>query len=437
MMDSGIRTKTGGGYIVDEDYQPLWSSYQEDSRYFDKPLIANVTISEIAFYDIETNQSVSNVLNLGSYTIATTGNIGAVYYGYNNHRSPYTTQDALKVPKITDTSIYGDGNTAQVQMVIKLKYQSGSVTEYYDLSVRVNITRELSIMENEIADPVRDAQSFNVKNEFTIELALYRGTSQIGESTIVTRSNTGRSVARTEYISISQQFGINVKLGNRLEITPLDNNATFYYITNYGSSNKLEGKGNFTISQINNDVIYVEDSSLLESGYHYNVRKYYVVNIDFDDDPSTIFSYRVSKNYDVTGYFYTLNRARPDDTVMNTLNATKSGSTITSSFAQWYGSFTMTTANDQLEAVNSSTNKSNYLTYLTFTLDTTSDPNASGNATITDRGVITYQPGFTLYDYINVVIRMRVSGADRTFNTTDDTFIVMDTLSLSWARDYN
>ena len=467
MMDSGIREKTGGGYIVDEDYQPSWSSYQEDSRYFDKPLIANVTISEIAFYDIETNQSVSNVLNLGSYTIATTGNIGAVYNGYNNHRSPYTTQDALKVPKITDTSIYGDGNTAQVQMVIKLKYQTGSVTEYYDLSVRVNITRELSIMENEIADPVRDAQSFNVKNEFTImsggtdvknkttiindtlevlinarsetsfELALYRGASQVGQSTIVTRSNTGRSVARTEYISISQQFGINVKSGDRLEITPLDNNASFYYITNNGRNNKLEGEGSFTISRITDDVIYVEDSSLLESGYHYNVRKYYVVNIDFDGNTSTIFSYRVSKNYDVTGYFYTLNRARPDDPVMNTLNATKSGSTITSSFAQWYGSFTMTTANDQLEAVNSSTNKSNYLTYLTFTLDTTSDPNASGNATITDRGVITYQPGFTLYDYINVVIRMRVSGADRAFNTTDDTFIVMDTLSLSWARDYN
>src|SRR5699024_3255924 len=117
------------------------------------------------------------------------------------------------------------------------------------------------------------AQSFNVKNEFTIqsggidvknkttiindtlevlinarsetsfELALYRGTSQVGESTIVTRSNTGRSVARTEYISISQQFGINVKSGDRLEITPLDNNATFYYITNNGRNNKLEGEG--------------------------------------------------------------------------------------------------------------------------------------------------------------------------------------------------
>ena len=122
---------------------------------------------------------------------------------------------------------------------------------------------------------------------------------------------------------------------------------------------------------------------------------------------------------------------------MNTLNATKYGSTITSSFAQWNSSFTMTTANSQLVPVDSEVYKTSYLNYLTFTLDTISDPNASGNATITNRGVITYQSGFTIYDYINVVIRMRVSGADRQFNSDDDTYIVMDTLSLSWSQDYN
>ena len=478
---SGIKERPGGGYTVDASSQPLWSSYQEDSQYFDIPLISNVTVAEISFYDIDTNQSVSEIINLedDDFTIATTGDIGAVYNGYDNHRSPYTTDTgALKVPKITDTSIYGDSNTAQVQMVIKLKYQVGEdtdadkIVEYYDLSVRVNITRELSIMEDEAKEAVRDAQAFNVKDEFTITsnsaniendatfindtlevlvnarsetsftLRLYEseGGAQIGEDVIVSRSNTGRSVARTEYISISQQFGINVEAGNYLEVIPLDSNATFYYITNTGTTiknNKLKGEGGFTISAITSDAIYVENSTLLESGYYYNVRKYYVVNIDFDDNPNTIFSYRVSKNYDVTGYFYTLNRARPGDTVMNTLNATKFGSTITSSFAQWNSSFTMTTANSQLVPVDSEVYKTSYLNYLTFTLDTISDPNASGNATITNRGVITYQSGFTIYDYINVVIRMRVSGADRQFNSDDDTYIVMDTLSLSWSRDYN
>ena len=95
----------------------------------------------------------------------------------------------------------------------------------------------------------------------------------------------------------------------------------------------------------------------------------------------------------------------------------------------------MTTANADLEGVLDNS-KNNYLNYLEFIIDTASDPNASGNASIDDNGTITYNDNFTYNEYIRVVVRMRVSGADRTFKTEDDTFIEMDTLRLGWDKNY-
>ena len=84
----------------------------------------------------------------------------------------------------------------------------------------------------------------------------------------------------------------------------------------------------------------------------------------------------------------------------------------------------------------------NYINYLTFTIDTTADPNASGNATIDNSsGTITYNSQFNESEYLRIVIRMKVSGLDRNISVDDDETvnktIVMDTLRLGWDKDYN
>lgn len=457
---------TSTGYTIDPDEQAKWTSYQEDSQYLDIPLIAGVTITEIAFYDPETNELVSEIIDLSdnnnTYTIATSEN--GVYNGYKP-RDPYNREENLSelktVPRITKTDIYADGNTAQVQMVIRLKYENGNNTEYYDLSSRVSIIREVSIMQA-TNNAIRDGVAFEVADEFNIsspsltagvettftndtlevlinagsetsfELRLYDGSNLLAERVVTDRSNTGRSVARTVYYSISQLLGINVMAGYRLQITPLDNNATFYYITNeVGDIVNNVGTG-FTIEQIVNDAIYIEDASLLETGNYHSVEKYYIANVMVGGNT---YSYQTSKTYFVTGYYYTL--ARTDNSIiMNRLEVTDTDGQKTSTFSQWNSAFTMTYAGLNGEALLIEDEKSNYTDYLVFSLDA-SDPLASGNASVNSDGTITYGQGFTRYDYINIAIRMRVSGADRSFNTQDDTFILMETLSLSWAQDYN
>lgn len=502
---NGIETnKNGEGYSLDPEKYSLWPEWQDYQKqgYFDVPLIKYVTVDSINFYDFNNEQVVTNKIDLSSksYTLATTSS--GTFNGYDNHRDINSISNPLVIPRIIKTDLFGDSNTAEVQMVIRLKYEKGEgdeqVIEYYDLSSKVTIVRDVTITSNEESVPVRDGVPFKLggttgetNGEFNITVAgatvntdsenvsfindtlevlvkANRSTSfqlemQRGDTTYtapVSLSN-GRTVARTEYISISQQFGINVQVGDTVRIIPSDNNAEFYYITNNGNgivNNHYTVKqdnnvysivgGDITISTITNDVVYIEDSSLIDnSNHYYSVRKYYVLSLTIGEGEDAInYTYRISKNYNVIGYFYNLQRAVPGDMIMNYLTVKTDGDgNKYSSFADWYDSFTMTTADSNLGNVSTtstSTSKGNYINYLTFTIDTTADPNASGNATIDNSsGTITYNSQFNESEYLRIVIRMKVSGLDRNISVDDDETvnktIVMDTLRLGWDKDYN
>lgn len=482
---AGIRTNSMGGYTTDDDnIQVTWPSWNEyvSLGYFSVPIINYVTVDSISFYDSEDN-IVADTINLSerSYTLATSSTTdGKTFNGFTDYmRDVYTSSTAsLKMPKLKNTDLYSDSNTASVDMVIRLKYQYIDTVEYYDLIVPITVVRDVIVTSNTVA-PVRDGVIFDVSNQFNIsvssgeipttsyindtlevlvngnstanfQLYLIRDGEQLGDGASVSLTN-GNASARTQYISISQRLGRNVHIDDEIRIVPQDSNAEFYYITNSGidvinnhyivavdddgylktdasgnhfvvsySNPASETAVNITIREIINDVIYVEDSSLLESGHYYRVTKYYVISLDD-------YTYRISKNYIVTGYFFTLQKAVPGDTLMYYLNRAEEGST---DFNTWAESFEMMIANANLTGVSSGVSKGEYLKYLNFTIDSTTVSGASGNATINEDGDIIYGDLFRDDEFLGIMVSMRVSGVDREIGTDDDSTLDLDILRL-------
>ncbi len=516
----GISQKEkGGGYeITNTEDQNKWPNYNEDISYFEVPMLNYVTVDSIMFYDMDDNAIIKNAIEptkIGTesgYTLATTTSSSgeesgmAIYNGLgtnNTGRLPYENPGEDKnnlvdgqqylpfqVPRITDTSLFEDSNTAQAQMVVRLKYKKDTTIEYYDLKVNVTITREVTIMSNEGASPVRDGVGFNLSGEFEVtsggdkldskkvtylndtlevlvnggqstsfEMYLYRDDSLYNNTpAIVDISNTGNSWARTEYISISQYLRTNVQLGDEIQIVPRDQNATFYYVYNNGASAtyyqyqvfaKADGslaikqagrpniECNILIREIAQDVIYVENASLLEARNYYNVRKYYIVSVNFGGSGSaTPFNYRVSKNYYVTGRYFMLQRNYTAQDIIPSINCTEYQGQRISLLAQWSGTayFSLHYATSELQPDTTNTiGLSSAASVLTFTLDATDG--ASGNAEVSDNGTITFYNSFTYDQYVKIIIRMKVSGADREISD-DGGLVTLGTLKLRWKEKF-
>ena len=401
---------------------------------------------------------------------------------------------AFQVPRFYDTTLFGTGDTAELSMVIRLKYKNGNTEEYYDLVANVTIYREVSIVASTESAPVRDGMSFGVANEFvitsggeqltdnnkvsfindtlevlisaqqstTFALNLYRDNRLVNSTpAVVTLDNLGRNYARTEYISLSSYLGINVQKDDQIEIIPRDEFATFYYVTNTSNGTIVNNRkapissgsgyivnGRFTISAIKNDIVYVEHANLLSNNY-YNVTKSYIVSIIFDGTTNQPFNYRVSKEYDVTGVFYSMLSAS-SDTTMNVLRVDdRNASPLITSYINWAqyamiftkatdGDFTLEEANirgDGTSTTDLPDDVDNVTDILTFSLDRTEG--GSGNASIDEDGTITYNSYFEYGEYLRVIVRMKVSGTDRNI-TVDDGCGTRNLgyLRLGWYQDY-
>ena len=432
-----------------------------------------------------------------AYSLAT-GNeqLGGVFNGYDRNRSVYarptngggssSSSDAFlpfRMPRVSETDIFASTDTAQAQMVITLKYEKDGVVELYDLKLNIVVNRELNILESSQEAPIRDGVAFEVASQFDVsssydsatsgqindatfindtlevlvaeqtenvefEMTLYRNDEAVNEEpAVVTLNNLGNSFAKTQYISISYYIGTNVLAGDSLEITLNQGQGTqFFYITNSNGNivnnnfvlNQNESD-RFTISAFTRDIAYVENASLLEPRGYHTLTKYYIVQPfkTSDGNADTAYSYRVSRNYRLTGYYYQLNKAYTDPPIMPELTSTDGGET--SSFFQWNSAFNMMYSdNYNFDSLSSADNKGEYINYLTFSLDDTSG--GSGNAEIDSTGKITYRDAYDVQEYIVIIVNMRVSGPDRQFSSGDDTFINMtmdNPLRLRWKEDYH
>ena len=218
----------------------------------------------------------------------------------------------------------------------------------------------------------------------------------------------------------------------------------FFYITtdDIKGNTSLENDLTFKISVIEEDAIYVENASLLSSTGYYGVTKYYILRTDFSvenqvesTENENYFHYRATRNYIVTGIVYQLQRDYSRE-IAFTLSKSEEEQEVTS----WSnGSFTLYQGEVKTSSIEigNTVDVANISEYMKYSLDLEKDSNVTltmGQATITSEGGITLVKDFEEDQYIKVVIKMGVSGADRQIGGTDTTYLILDTLNLALTR---
>lgn len=501
-------TDVKGGYELASEY--IMSSSDQEYLNINNLMLKYITVENISFYDqdnptepltfyndentevsaLTPTSSETSDANANGYHLATARNgMDGFYYGMtaNELRGVYTKpedQEAsdvssladedkqteyykpFQVPRFTNTDIFANSNTANVTMVITLKYNDGNTIEYYDCPISVELIREITIKENDNI-VVRDGNPQSVKAGFTIngsdittedlgmttsfindtlEVMVKNNSSLTFEmmltreddssiSTSVTVSNTGTNFFKTHYISLSQYFGLNVQVGDKVTLKVNDlNGASFYYITGDASTSftysSTSDSNVFSIGEIENDVIYIDDASMLDPNMYYTTTKYYIINIKINN---VSYMYRVSKLYYVTGYYYQLGRNYITEIAYNLNN----GDT---ELADWLSKNAPSPIYLYQAAVNSgdiipieSETIGPNATILKFSIDPIDG--ASGKAKIDNTGKITVTDvNFGVDQYIKVNIYMGVCGNDRKIGGSDTTYILLGSVRLGLAR---
>ncbi len=453
-----------------------------DKDYLLLPKLATISIDTIKFYNPDTGEELETLTKPNAESDFATAESGTAFFHGITNRGVYTktatdeggnpvdqTDKLWYVPRLSNTDIFAGTNTADITLVITLKYSTSGMTEYYDCHVNVNLIRALAINQVEATKIAQDAQAIRLNQQFevpyvkvdggvqvegdyvadgkatfindtievlvdenntaTFEMTLSRSGSQISSAS-VTLQNAGRPYAKTSYISLSQYFGVNVQAGDEVKIT-YSNNASFFYITTDNAKGTISGT-QFTIGAITNDYVYVENQALLGEVGYYNVRKYYIMNCVID---GSVYSYQVSRDYVVTGYYYTMVQEYITE-IGFAMNPT--GSSVT--LANWKGdAFTLRSAeyvNGSVRVANDNLDAGNLMEYSIDNTTGTISGMTIGSATIDNNsGTITLGNNFNENQYIKVVLHMAVSGANRILAKDGDaSYYYLGTLNLSTKR---
>ena len=495
---------SGGGYTLKtsgsgDDTKNLYSMSDTDLTYLNinNLMLKYITVESISFYDEDTLEILAfngteteltptfaenvNEGTTNGYHLATINTLSGSYNGlneaYDEQRAGYTnpsqesTEEStelyipFQVPRFTDTSIFASSNTANIRMVITLKYENNGQTEYYDCPINVQLTREIELQDNNIA--VRDGEAFSVSQAFNVTSASQIDTTitptyindtlevmvksnlsttftisltRDGETYSVdfTQRNIGMTYDKTYYISLSQQLGINVQANDTITIIPQDNNYVgFYYISGNGADTQYLQTANgtndisITISTITNDTIFIDDASMLANGKYYRAEKYYIAQVELGGQS---YSYRVSNNYFVTGKYYSIGKSYAGEFAYALQNNDETS--LTSWLNKSYG-LTLNSAqisNGGVSVGNPFGNDQINSDFLNFSIDPTTGSGATGRATIDNNGSITISD-FGRDEYIRVIINMAVSGQDRDITkNADATFIELGDVQLGAVR---
>ena len=295
------------GYDLDNSDYTMSSS---DREYLDldELMLDNISVESVSFYDLNNSQKAiceieptsTNTLTSGEegqttsstvYRLATArAGTEAFYNPQDFLRGGYSSPDVtsgeeetpefepFQVPRFENTDIFKGGNKASLSMAIRLKYvNSNNKEEYFDCTVKVEITREISIDSS--YKVVKDDEGFNVSNLITVsvngiektedvtylsdtlemkipansstsfEMILKRGDEEIARTSF-SQGNTGVSYNKTYFISLSEKFGVNVKEGDKVEIIKTNSSDSTEFIYN-GSSGVQE----FTIDKTMSDTL--------------------------------------------------------------------------------------------------------------------------------------------------------------------------------------
>ena len=326
-------------------------------------------------------------------------------------------------------------------------------------------------------------------------ISLTRDNETIVSDVSVSRSNYD-SYDKTTYLSISSLLNTSVQSGDTITISNANGNATFYYIypnnqtqsgeeyTGYRGGSKgiltftdsdangiLDGEETieFKIQAITNDYIYVENAQRLSgSNSYYTVDKYYIAQVDKDANSQTdnSLNYRVSHRYYVTGRYYSMSGATTDQIIRKLINSSPDDNAIYTDLTDWTphvdvdgetqtnpnAVLTLRDADVDNTTVSNGSVKGFDKDYIWFMIDPLGG-NGSGNVSINndysnrsadDYGRITYESNYSYDQYIEIVFRVVVSGADRDISTLDNGYDVgnvnisyeLGSILVGWASNF-
>ena len=468
-------------------------------KYYNKPAFIETTISGIKLTSLDGKKlgtATQPSYNFTSDVIAKFATSDTGYFKHQNDdaknigRSAYgelseeAKANLWRLPRL-DGSVFGESDSAQVKLVITLKYNN----EIFEVPLVVTVEREIEMsIKNEIgvvvdgeAFALADYITFKTKEEGktatvtylndTLEVVVEAG--YIGKFTLtkgdVTKTfeinNTTRTVPTTYFVSISSKFGM-IEKDNAFTISGVENITDMYYFTNDGDDEKIiyrkrvdtsqipsvtieTGDKNFTISEITHDVICLDHKSWLENDMYQNFTKYYIAQVEIKDasatgsEPATVaegattFRYRISRTYPVVGkYFSLVKNGTGIQAVINQSGWTGTSTSI--SMSAWLGdeedpAYNIYKANFDDETntiINGDNNGLGDTDYLKFEI-LEEESSFVGNATIDSSNNLVLTKALAANEYIVVRVSMRVSGLDRKIGTGDDSFITLGTLRLA------
>lgn len=229
---------------------------EKSQEYLKLPNFQYVKIYGITYYynnggsliEVGTSSYASNARYL-----ATDDNLSHAGNTPGGNNSIYKNADnvSLNLPTISQgqTWIYGNANQVALTMVVRLKYEEGSNTEYFDISQDITLSKTTQISEqnNLVADNVE----FDLKNYINVT----NGTADVSSYTIYddtlavavkpnsrttfdlvygnkrvsySLNNANYGWEKLYYISLSERFD-TVFTNGEVTIIPKDENAKFYY----------------------------------------------------------------------------------------------------------------------------------------------------------------------------------------------------------------
>lgn len=440
------------------------------------------------------------------YDLATTTTQNAFFNGLEDKiREPFISgtsenefgsevQQAIQVPSFAG-EVYANSTETDMILVIRLKYEKGDTVEYTDLQTTVTVVREVQIVEIDkvVADGEGIALSsvFNVtdgqgtalttsylndtlellikaKSTARFNISLTRDNATIVSDVSVSRSNHD-SYDKTTYLSISSLLNTSVQSGDKITISNANGNATFYYITDSNAIGNLNSEITFNIQAITNDYIYIENAQRLSgSNSYYTIDKYYIAQVDKgEDSEDNTLNYRVSHRYYVTGKYYSMSGATTDQIIRKLINSNSPSTTdIYTDLSAWTPRVDgeTQTNNDAVltlrdAAVDNTTVSNgrvkgfdkNYIWFMIDPLGGSGSGDVSINNDYSKRndtnysyGRITYGSNYTYDQYIEIVFRVVVSGADRNISTLDNGYDVgnvnisyeLGSILVGWAEDF-
>ena len=408
---------------------------QSSKDYLQKPAFIDVSIDSIQITDASGKEIGVAAVSPPEQTstFMTSDEINWGDYTGRGQNTDYCWQ----MPRLPG-DIFGSSASAQVRLLITFVYKKDDTTaaEIYTCPVTATVYREVQITGVEGTNNVVDGTLFNVANQFVVTsngdgiaptfyndtleiLASPSGTpsftmtlkdsegATIKEDVSVSLPRNNSTESTTQYISLSQYFGVNVVDGYTVEISAEDDINAFYYMTGDASADS-EVVDSFTIAAITKDCIYLEKASLLAGG-NASVTKYYIASCTID---KTAFNYQVSRTYSVRGVYSGFSQGYTGF-VGNTI-IQPNGETIEIPFANWAGgAFTFNGSsvseptNLRFEIVEEA---GAVIGIASFKKDANNNPTSTLVLTKT----------LAANEYIKVRVLMAVSGEDRNISTISD-----------------